>query len=74
MQEMITQADKFSQALKMIKADVTAEDRTMAQEKFEISNASVTRYLDGDVRNNDLAADLLTFFKARIAKRDKALS
>lgn len=73
MQGTATQSERFSEELKRIKPDVTAEDRAIAMDEFKISNASTTRYLNGDVRNNDLAASLITLFKRRIAQRNKAL-
>lgn len=69
-----TQASRFAEALKLIKPDVTPDDRADAMKKFDISNATVSRYLEGEVRNNDLAASLITFFKSRIQQREKAVA
>jgi hypothetical protein len=73
-QDFVTQSEKLSNALKTLKPDVTREDRKTAEDKFKISNATISRYLSGDVRDNDLAADLILFFRGKIEKRDKALN
>lgn len=70
----MTQAETFSDILKKLRRDVTAEDRSIAQKKFEITTATLSRYLNGDVRNNDLAALLIVFFKVQIKKRNKAIN
>ncbi len=69
-----SQSEKLSDALKALEPNVTKDDRKQAQEKFKISNATVSRYLNGEGPNSDLSADLIIFFRSKIEKRNKALT
>lgn len=69
----MTQAEKFSEELKRLSPDVTAEDRIEAVNLLDVSSATVVRYLNGEVRNNDLAASMITMFRRKISLRDKVL-
>ena len=69
----MTQSEKFSAELKRINPDVTAEDKSEAVNEFKVSSATIVRYLNGDVRNNDLAASLISLFKRKISVREEVL-
>ncbi|MDF2381359.1 hypothetical protein JMG10_07780 [Nostoc ellipsosporum NOK] len=69
----VNQAGRFSAELKALKPDVTAEDRSALQQEHFLSRATISRYLSGEVRDNDTAALIIQFFKTRIAERYKAI-
>ena len=69
----VPQTELFIRELRLLKSDVTANDRMLATEEFGIGKATVSRYLNGVEGNNDTAAKLISFFKARIAERNKVL-
>jgi len=69
-----TQAERLSQQLMIIKTDVTAQDRLDAIKELGYSKPTISRYLNGYVLDNDTAATLLVFFRARISEREKSLT
>lgn len=70
-----TQAQRLADALFAIKKDVTAEDRKAAESELSLTKATISKYFNGDeVMNNDTAVRLLTFFRKRISKREKAIT
>lgn len=68
-----SQADRLFAQLRAINEQITRKDRELARDKFGITPTTLSIYLNKGVRDADLAAGLLTFFKARIANREKAL-
>lgn len=70
----VSQADRLSEQLQAIRPDVTAADRKMLHEEMGYAHATISRYLSGDVLNNDTAAKILSFFKDCIAKREKIIN
>jgi hypothetical protein len=50
---------------------VSTTDRKLAERKFNISEQTVSRYLNKKAGSHDLALDLIKFFKERIAARDE---
>jgi len=69
----LTQAALFAAELKAIAADVTEKDRKKFMEKFNKGATIVSNYLNGKVANADTAADMLVFFRAQIAERNKLI-
>lgn len=69
-----TQKEIFSEELKRLSIDVTAADRGAALNQLQIrSKGTISQYLHGIIRDNDTAASLIQFFRARIAERQKVL-
>lgn len=69
-----TQVQEFAEALKAIAVNVTARDRELAVTEVGLSYETISRYMNGQVRNTDKAADLITFFKARIEERSQVIA
>lgn len=69
-----TQAERFSAQLKLLRPDVTAKDRKDASEDLSVTTATISRYLNGNVLDNDTAASLIEYFKNKIATREKAVA
>ena len=71
----MTQAERLGKVLKAIKPDVTADDRKAVVQSTELGYKppTISKYLNGEVMNNDTAAKLIIFLKARIAKREKSI-
>ena len=72
-EKSMTQNEQFKERLKAIKLDVTTQDRILAVERFGTTPATISRYLNGKVLNNDKASILLQFFQERIEQRNKIL-
>jgi len=69
-----TQTERFTEELLRLSADVTAKDRAAAADKLVVTKQTISRYLNGDVRDNDTAVSLIAFFKQCIADRDKIIA
>ena len=69
----LTQKERFSIELKKINEDVTMADRAAFMEEYHIAASPLSQYLRGKVLDNDKAALIIKFFKARIAKREEVL-
>lgn len=69
-----TQLDKYSEKLKAIACDVNAEDKKLYMSKYEKSEATVSRYLNGDVKSTSIANSMYVFFKNKIDKRNEVLA
>lgn len=65
----ISQKDFFAQKLQSLKKDITEEDKRLAQSEISISKGTVSAYLNGSVKDSDLASKLIVFFSARIKAR-----
>lgn len=66
-----TQAERLGAELLKLKADVTAQDRIDAQAELSRTKATVSKYLNGTVLDNDMAVKMIEFFKKKIAARDE---
>ena len=72
--QQISQREVFSQELQRLKTDVTPQDRKDALTVTGVTNiCTISSYLNGDVRNNDVAAKLIKFLRERINERAKVL-
>jgi len=70
-----TQKELFAEELIRLRQDVTESDRKEAHSHLNLkSPATLSIYLNGKGKNNDLAAAMITFFKDRIAKRNEVLA
>lgn len=69
-----TQTDLFAEELLSISTDVTEKDRKEYMRKFNRGATTVSNYLNGKVADADTAAQMLVFFRARIAERDKLIT
>jgi len=65
---------EFAEALKSIAADVSANDKKNFISKNGCSEATISRYLKGDVKDTSIAYKLLVFFKKEIQKRNSILA
>lgn len=70
----MTQAQRMGEALKKLKVDVTADDRKALIDELGYTSATIVAYLNGDVKDNDTAVKIITFFRGRITEREKALA
>ena len=69
-----TQSERMAQELKALNSDVTAKDREVATEELRFSKQTISRYLNGNVLDNDTAISLLLFFRKRISDREILLT
>ncbi len=69
-----TQAERLSQELLEIKPDVTAADRKALEDEKGFAKGTISKYLNGTVFDNDTAVLMLTFFRKRIADREKKIT
>lgn len=69
-----TQIDKANGLLLELVPEITATDRDMAQKELDLSEPTITRYLNGKAKKIDTALELIKFFKKRIADRERALA
>lgn len=70
----ISQADRLAKQLRSLRPDVTSDDRKLLQEEMGYTRATISKYLSGQVLNNDTAAKIIAFFKNRIASREKVIT
>jgi len=68
-----SQQSHFSKQLKAISVDITPKDKALFLKSFNLSPATVSRYLNGQVKNNDTALKMLKFFTKCIHKRKTAV-
>ena len=69
-----TQAERLSEELLEIKPDVTAADRKALEDEKGFAKGTISKYLNGTVFDNDTAVLMLTFFRKRIADREKKIT
>ncbi len=67
------QKEQYKEALQNIRANVSSQDRKEAAGIFGTSKETISRYLNGEVRNVVLADNLLSFFTSRIEARNNNL-
>jgi hypothetical protein len=71
----ISQRKLFAEELKRLNQDVTKGDRDAALINTRVKGLStISRYLNGNVKDNDTAAELITFFRQRILTRSQVLA
>lgn len=68
------QKEQFAELFARIKPDVAAEDIKQAEDRKIASQATISRYLNGDVADTGVAYKLATHFQKCINKRQQALS
>jgi hypothetical protein len=56
-----------------LRPDITSQDREDAQKELNLSEPTVTRYLNGEAKKIDTALDLIQFFKGKISERERKL-
>ena len=71
--KILTQRERLEAELLKVAPDVTANDKQKFMEEHGISNMTVSRYLRGEVMNNDTATTMLRFFKKCISDREKVI-
>lgn len=70
----VMQVEEFAEALKSIAKDVSTDDKKKFIEKHGGSEATISRYLNGEVKDTGIAYKLLVFFKKEINKRNAILA
>lgn len=76
---MVTDVKKeLAKKLKAISEQITSEDKKLAREKFELSDATISFYLNGNGKdgrgtNLDTGLALLEFFHEKINERIERL-
>lgn len=68
-----TQKERIANLLVEINKDVTESDRASFMDEKKISRVSLSRYMNGKVRNVDLALEMLLFFQKKIADRENLI-
>lgn len=68
-----SQSQRIKDALSIIASDVTADDKTACVKELPITQPTLWRYLNGEIKDLDKAIQILIFFKQRISKREDAL-
>jgi hypothetical protein len=71
---MQTQIEKISAQLAVIAPDITRGDRKALREKYGFERGTISNYLNGRGVDADTGLLMLTFFKNRIAEREKAIA
>ncbi len=72
--KILTQKELVSAELMAIKGEITEGDRgDFLKENPKMAKSTLSRYLCGDVRDLDKGLAILSFCKARIAQRAKAV-
>ena len=69
-----SQIELFAAELLSIATDVTENDRKAYMATFKRGATTVSNYLNGKVANADTAAQMLVFFRQRIAERNKLIN
>ena len=69
-----SQKKQLSVKLISLKPNISPNDRKEAMEEFGINAQTLSRYLNGDVRDIDTGYALALFFKSKIDVRQEKLS
>ena len=69
-----TQKELFNIQLNNLLSDITENDRKAYMTKYDKSPTMLSNYLNKKVSNLDTAAEMLMFFRQRIAKRNKLIT
>lgn len=71
----MTTREKLTKELNRILPEIIAEDKKKAVKKFNLSDATISVYLNNaeDVKNLDRLYDLIDFFNNQIIKRHKKI-
>lgn len=65
---------RLSVALQNIKQQVSSTDKNLCKQALNISDATLKRYLNGEIANDTKAANMLAFLKEQIAKKEAAVA
>lgn len=66
--------DKAATVLQGLRPLVSSKDREAAEKELKVSPVTIIRYLNGNAKKIDTAAQLIQFFKRRIEERDKIIT
>lgn len=69
----MTQIEKISEQLATISPNITRKDRKELQELHGYERSTISNYLNGRGVDADTGLAMLSFFKEKIADREKAL-
>lgn len=69
-----SQIEAANKTLSDLRLNVTASDRGAAQKELDLSEPTITRYLNGKAKQVDTAINLIKFFRKRIAERERELA
>jgi hypothetical protein len=68
-----SQIEKANAILIDLRPNITPQDRDEAQKELNLSEPTITRYLNGEAKKIETALDMIEFFQRRILERDKKL-
>ncbi|MFL5809222.1 MAG: hypothetical protein ACJ749_06845 [Flavisolibacter sp.] len=68
-----SQLERATAILIDLRPDITSEDRDEAMKKLDLSEPTLSRYLNGEAKKIGTALNLIEFFQKRISDREKKL-
>lgn len=68
------QLTKATEILQELRKNVTTQDRKDAVKDFDLSDVTISNYLNGHARNLDTAERLIVFFRNRVNRRNELLT
>ena len=74
MTKKLTSKEVLSRELKTVSACVTAKDRADFMRVKNVSASKLSMYLNGKVWDEDVALEMLKYFRRKIEKRQVAIS
>ena len=74
MNEQKSQLEQANDLLISLSPSVTTEDRKKAKVELDLSDFTISQYLNGNGRNLDTAMKFIGFFRKRIEDRQVALA
>jgi hypothetical protein len=69
-----SQAEMLADKLKEIRQDVTSNDRLHLENALAISKSTISKYLSGNVYDNDTAVAILECLRKKISERSKIIN
>lgn len=73
-QNVKSQIGAANETLTDLRLNITAKDRAAAQKELDLSEPTITRYLNGKAKRIEVAINLIKFFRERIAERERELA
>jgi hypothetical protein len=70
----MSNVEKIVSELADLKGRITTKDRQDATIKFNCHDATVVRYLNGEVKKEAFGLELLAFLKTKVDDREKVLA
>jgi hypothetical protein len=67
-------AEKAKEILLLLATEVSREDRKQAVQNLKVSPMTISRYLNGDVRDTGTAEKIINFLRLRVENRKKSFA